>query len=121
MAHTGIFATSAECLSKTGATTSASATTEANINQWCAEAESFINATTRNNWSDDYSTLNTDVKKILTEACTCLVGIYAINYDMSVYANIVEAENRISVLAWRLSAALKKLEDQDVKKFIEGE
>lgn len=121
MAHTGIFATAAECASKAGANISAAGWVEANINQWCSEAESYINTITGRNWSDAYSTLNADVKKILTECASNLVGIYGINYDMSVFSNIVEAENKITVLAWRVEKLLEQLKDKNVELFIDGE
>jgi hypothetical protein len=84
MAHTGIFATSDEILTKAGENYDTSVT-EARINALCLQAESAINVATRYNWSDAYSGLNADVKGILAEAASNLVAVYIINYNMSGY------------------------------------
>ncbi len=91
MTHTGIFATAAECISKAGENVDITGWVEANINQWCAEAESFINCLSRYNWSDGYAGLNVDVKKILTEAESNLVAMYGISYNMSGFTTRIEA------------------------------
>lgn len=124
MAHTGIFATAAECASKAGEKVDATGWTEANINQWCAEAESYINCLCRYNFTDTYATLNTDVKKILTEACTNLVGIYGISYNMagfidsSAATDRIQAEDMIKILWARLQQCIKLLSEEDVRDFI---
>lgn len=118
MAHTGIFATAAECASKAGELVDATGWTEANINQWCAEAESYINCRTRKNWSDAYSGLNTDLRKILTEACTNLVAVYGTTYNMTGWVDRIIAEDMINVLMFRFNQCIKLLEDQKTVTFI---
>lgn len=81
MADTGIFATTLECQEKAGANASSTANTEAYINSYISQAESRINVESEYNWSDAYSSLSSDVKKILTEAASNLVAIYILNYD----------------------------------------
>lgn len=112
MAHTGIFATKAECDSKAGENVDSTGWVEANINQWCSEAESFINVICRYNFSDSYAGLNADVKKILTEACSNLVAIYGINYNMSGFTSRVEAEDMINILWARFMQCVAILKDQ---------
>lgn len=110
MAHTGIFATSAECISKMGKGYDSTSVTEAMINQWCSEAESYINVLCKRNFSDEYATLNIDWKKILTEACSCLVGIYAIVYNpRATYGSMREAENLININGIRFENCIKLL------------
>ena len=67
MADTGIFATTAEVQRHVGANASATSNVEAYINQFMTEAESFINAFTRYNWSDAFASLNVDVRGISAE------------------------------------------------------
>ena len=79
MAHTGIFATSSEILTKAGENYDTSVT-EAKINELCLQAESFINVATRYNWTDAWQGggLNADVKYILSMLESDLV--FAVEY-----------------------------------------
>ena len=120
MAHTGIFATAAEVTNKAGAGASATATAEAFINQFCSEAESFINVLCRQNYSDSYSTLNADIKKILTEACSNLAAIYVIQYDTSGYGSTRIAENNINICWARFVQCIGLLRDQKSVTFMNG-
>lgn len=120
MAHTGIFATAAECASKAGENVDLTGWTEANINQWCSEAESFINCMSRYNWSDAYANLNADVKKILTGACSNLVAIYGISYNMNGFTTRIEAEDMINILRDRAMQDIMMLSDNAIQKFMQG-
>lgn len=120
MADTGIFATTAEVQRKVGANASTTANAEAYINQFMTEAESLINAATRYNWSDVYSTLNVDVKGLLKMAASAKAAMMVISYDMSNFFTMTEAQTRLNVLAFEYEEAIKKLNDQEVRKFISG-
>jgi len=101
MADTGIFCTTTEVQRKVGANASATSNTEAYINDFVTQAESEINAATRYNWSDKYSTLNADVKGILKEAASNLAAIYVLSYDFVAIitaASNIAAEDRINIL-----------------------
>ena len=116
MADTGIFCTTVEVQRKTGAGASAVANVEAYINDFVSQAESTINVMTRYNWSDAYSGLSADVKKILSETASNLAAIYVINYDMGGYTSRTEAEDMINVLrdiALRNISILRDLKQQD--------
>jgi len=78
-------------------------------------AESFVNVMTRYNWSDQYASLNADVKGVLSDVCSSLVAIEAISYDMSGYTTRGEAESMITILrdnAIRGIQALKGIKNQ---------
>jgi hypothetical protein len=120
MAHTGIFATKAECDAKAGENVDATGWTEANINAWCLQAESFINCACHYNFSDKYSTLNADVKYILTEIASNIVAIYGIQYNMGRYTTRTEAEDMINVLRDAAMRSLSILREQRTKDFING-
>jgi hypothetical protein len=113
MAHTGIFATKAECDSKSGSNVDTTGYSEANINSWCSMSESEINVTCSYNFSDAYAGLNADVKKILADWSSNIVAIYAWNYDPSGQSNAEPRpvfEDRVMTLAYRneiLSVVLK--------------
>lgn len=115
MAHTGIFATSDECLVRAGENYDTSIT-EARINDLCAQSESVINVFTRYNWSDEYSTLNVDVKRILSETSACLVAIGIISFNMAGFTSRTEAEDMINVnrdIALRNLGILRDKKNQD--------
>lgn len=117
MADTGIFATTAEVQRKVGANASATANTEAYINDFMAQVESQINDTIRFNFSDTYSTLNTDVKQLLKEVASNLAAIYVIQYDTGAIGQR-EAETRMDVLFDAAQRALALLKDKDTSSFI---
>ena len=86
------------------------------IDEFINQSECFINVFTRYNWTDAYSALNADVKKILDDTCSCLAAIYAVSYDMGGYNSRVEAEDVINVLrdgALRNLSVLKDKKNQD--------
>ena len=111
MVHTGIFATSTEVLAKCGSGVSVAGSAEANINQYCSEAESYINILCHYNFSDKYATLNADVKKILTETCSCLAAIYIIQYDPLLYRSQRHAENLVNINWARFENCIHLLND----------
>lgn len=121
MVHNGIFATSDEILVKAGESyVGATAMTEARINALCLQAESFINATTRYNWSDAYAGLNADVKGLLAQAESDLVAMYIINFNLSSYDSLREAETMLDVLNMNLTKCLNLLKQKVVEEFMEG-
>ena len=120
MADTGIFATTAEVQRKVGENASATSNTEAYINDFMAQAESYINCVTRYNWSDAYAGLNADVKGILKEAASSLAATYVILYDMFGYSSLDEAEVMINYLLTRFNMCVSLLKDQKVQEFMAG-
>lgn len=119
MADTGIFCSGTEVIRKAGSGASATATAEAYTNDFITQAESEINAVCRYNFSDDYSSLNADVKGLLKQAASNLAAIYVVSYDMSGYDSRTEAENVINVLRDGYLRALSLLRDKKVQKFIQ--
>jgi hypothetical protein len=120
MADTGIFATTAEILRKAGLKASSTSSAEAYTNDFIAQAESYINSVTRYNWSDNYSTLNVDVKMLLKECASNLAAIYVLNYDYTSFFSMAEAQTTLNVLYDRVEKCIKLLEEQVVKQFIVG-
>lgn len=92
---------------------------EAYTNSFIAQAESYINARTLYNWSDDYASLNTDVKGILKEAGSSLAAIYVINYDMSGFTSRQEALQMLNVLWARVEECCKLLEKEANRTFVQ--
>lgn len=123
MADTGIFCDRTDVLEKAGANVNATYSAEAYTNSYIAQAESLINVICRYNFSDNYASLNADVKKVLEEAASNLAAIYVINADYSsivAATDIIEAEDRITVLRDSALRAISVLKDKKAQDFING-
>lgn len=118
MADTGIFCTGSEVIMKAGHGASATVKTETYLNSYISQAESFINAACRYNFSDNYSSLNTDTKGVLKDAATNLAAIYVVTYDMSGYTTRIEAEDVINVLRDAALRDIALLKDKKTTDFI---
>lgn len=119
MTDTGIFATTAEVQRKAGAKASTTANVEEYINDYIAQAESLINVRTRYNWSDNYASLNTDVKMILKEVASNLAATYVINYNILNFSQR-EAETMLDVLNNAVNRGLSILKDIKAQTFIQN-
>ena len=117
MAETGVFASNAIVVRAAGANTSSWAITEAYTNDYLRQAESFINANCRFNFSDVYSTLNVDVKFLLRMTAAKLAAIDVIEYDTSGMSSS-EAQFKVNVLWAKAMDGLKMLKDKAKQKFI---
>lgn len=95
MADTGIFATTQEVQDHVGARASATYNTEACINRFIAQVESYINNVTNTNFSDTYAAHNNDVKKVLTLWAAALTANMVIKADISTIG-VQEATFRIN-------------------------
>ena len=90
------------------------------IDIWITEAESFINSMTRYNFTDNYSNLNVDTKKILQGIASDLAAINAIVYDMSGYTSRTEAEDMINVYRDSALRGLSLLKEQKTSEYIKN-
>ena len=109
MVHTGLFASSAECIAKAGSFYDSTSVNEAMINIFCLQAENLINCFSRYNWSDHFTapatttTLSVDVWHFLGEIESNLVGIYMIENNMAGlaatgYPSRLVAEDMVNIL-----------------------
>lgn len=85
------------------------------LEQFSNDAEGFINGTTRYDWVNNYSSISTNFKPLLSDAASCLAASYLIAYDMSGYTSRGEAESIINVLYDRAMKAIKVLVDSKLK------
>ena len=120
MAWEGTFATQAECQAKAGKKYNSTDVDETMMNSFIKQAESLINCICRYNFTDAWSSLNADVKYLLTEIASNLVGIYSIQYDMSGFTSRAEAEDMVNILRDGVLRGLSILRDKKVQDFING-
>jgi len=116
MVWSGTLCTSEDVDAKVGSDVSASVT-DAFKNSYVIAAESYICVLTGYNWIDNFASLNTDIKYIVSEACSNLTAIYAIAYDTSNYNSTREAENLINILWQRFNQIIKLLNEVNATDF----
>ena len=121
MTDTGIFCSTVEVQRKAGSAANSTANSEAYINDYVAQVESSINAITRFNWSEVYSTLPNNTKQILKETASNLAAIYVISWDMGDDGEKrVNSEDRINILRDAALRNISILRDKKVETFIKG-
>lgn len=121
MAHTGIYATSAECIFKMGNGYDSTNVDEDRINELCLQVESFINVLCRQVFAVDstaFAALTAGEKYILSETTSNLVAIYGAQYDAAGYGSQREQENIININWARFIQCIGLLKNQKTVTFI---
>lgn len=116
-----IYALATESAMKAGANVSSVGVGATYLEAFGEMAESFINVASGYNWSDWYtanSATYPDVSQLLVDVATNLVAIYVINYDMSGFTNIQEAQARQNLLWAMIDRQIGLLKEQKQKDFL---
>ena len=117
MVVVSIMTTEGEIDSKEGANVS-TALTDAMHDAWVLQAENFVNIFARFNFSDNWGTLNVDVKWFLSDIVSSMVAMNGILYDPSGYTKLREAEDKINFLRDGVLRNLSILRDKKQQDFI---
>ena len=88
--------------------------------EFIQQAESFVSAQSRIDWSGAYAALNKDVKYILEDHVSCLAGMMIINWDMSGYTSRLEAQTMLDVLDERFKKTGDLLKEKIATDFIKA-
>ena len=118
MTDFGIWTKNVDIQAKAGTGANVTAKETAATDVYVLEVESLVNVLTRHNWSDDYSTLNADVKDILKEVTSSLCAINVIQWDMSGFTSRIEAEDMINVLRDAALRGMSILRDKKSQEFM---
>jgi len=121
MAHTGIYATSAECIFKMGKGYDSVNVDEDRINELCKQCESFINDLARQVFAKDAATftaLDVGKKYILSETVSNYVGFYGTMHNAEGYGSQREQENIMNTCWARFVHCIGLLKSQDTVTFI---
>ena len=116
--YNGTLCSLADAVNKAGANASSASTEEILVSDFVIQAEGFLNSATKHNWTDNYSTLNADIKQILNQTVSCLAAIDIITYDMAGYTSRVEAETMINTYREEINRNLFFLLNEDNKEYI---
>lgn len=119
MADLGVWTKNADIIVRAGANANATAVTTAETDKYVLDIEAFINAMTRINWSDTYATLDADKKLILKDTGACLCACYVINYDMSGFSSLAEAQTMLNFLWARAEKNIGLLKEPACTDFVE--
>jgi len=121
MAHTGIYATSAECIFKMGNGYDSTNVDEDRINELCLQAQNFINSLSRKVFAVDtaaFTALPASTKYLLSETVSNFVGFYGAIYKASGYGSQREQENIINTCWARFIHCIGLLKDQKTVSFV---
>lgn len=121
MAHTGIYATSAECIFKMGKGYDSTNVDESRINELCKQCESFINDLCRRVFAVDstaFAALTSGEKYLLTETVSNFCGFYGAMHCSLGYASQREQENIINTNWARFVHCIGLLKNQETVTFI---
>ncbi len=119
--YAGTLCTLADARNKAGANASSTGSNESLVSDFVLQAESFVNVSTKKNWTDIYSTLNDDVKFILNQIVSNLAAIDIITHDMAGYSSRVEAETMINTYREEVNRALFFLLKENNEDFMVNE
>ena len=120
--YDGTLCTLADAVNKAGANASSGGTSEVLVSDFVKQAEGVINAVTRFDWVNKYSSLTDEVRFLLNQVASDLAAIYIITYDMSGYtAATVEAETMLNIYREAVARGLSLLRDKNVKTFMTGD
>ena len=120
MVATSILSTDAEMNAMAGELVDVTGWVDANKTAWGLHAENYLNVLTRYNFSDNFSSLNIDVKYILSEYVARYVAMCGIAYNMAGYTSRQEAEDMIGIHVLRMQEIEKLLLTKDNLSFIQG-
>jgi len=112
MAHTGIFATSEECIFKMGNGYSTTLVTEDRINELCIQIEGFCSALARYDLATNWATLDGISRALLTEIESNYCGFYGAIQDAAGYGSQREQENIMNTCWARFVQCIGLLKDQ---------
>ena len=122
MADFGIFTKNADIQARAGINANATSKATAATDVYVLDMEAMINAMTRFNWSDAFTTgLNVDVAGILTDVGASLCATIVIQSDMSGYTSRSEAQTMLDVLYNNINRGISHLKQIQVQKFVQDE
>lgn len=121
MAHTGIYATSAECIFKMGKGYDSTNVDEDRINELCLQCQSYINDLCKHVFAADaaaFTALTAGEKYLLTETTSNFCGFYGAMYSSVGYDSQRENENIINTCWARFVHCIGLLKNQETVTFI---
>lgn len=118
MAHTGVFATSEECIFAMGDGYDSTGVTESRINELCNQIEGFCCSLVRYDLVTNWASLDAESKQLLTEIEATYVGFMGAKHLASGYGSQREQENIININWARFVQCIGLLKDQKTATYI---
>lgn len=120
MVATSILSTDAEMLAMAGENVDATGFTDANKTAWGLQAEAYLSAISRYDWSTNVATIDGTTAEMLSEYVARYVGVTAIAYNMAGFTDRTEAEDMINFHWARMLKIEELLKDQVYITYIKG-
>lgn len=111
--------TSGAAVAKAGANASSITASGAVLSEWSDEVEGTINTRTRKDWTANFSSVGANFQGVLEDLSSDLIAMKIINYDMSGYNKLLEAQTMLDVLRDNAVKNLEYLEQQKIQEVID--
>jgi len=113
MVATSILSTDAEMLAMAGENVDAAGFTDANKTAWGLQAEAYLAAISRYDWSVNVATIDGTTAEMLSEYVARYVAVAAISYNMVGFTSRIEAEDMINIHVFRMKLIEMLLKNQN--------
>ena len=120
MVATSILSTDAEMLAMAGENVNATGFTDNNKTAWGLQAEAYLSAISRYDWSTNVGTIDSTTAEMLSEYVSRYVAICAISYNMSGFTSRVEAEDMINIHWTRMLQIEDLIDNQYLVTYMKG-
>jgi hypothetical protein len=118
MVEAGTLAVNADVVKAAGANASATAVAEAYTNVYIKMAEGFVSGQSRYDWVTNYASVSTIGKELLRDVTSAYAAIKAIEYDMSGFTSLTEAQTMLDLLWNIVVEGMNLLRDESFKEFV---
>ena len=112
MAATSILSTDAEMNAMGGENVDATGWTDANKTAWGLQAEAYLAAISRYDWSVNVATIDATTAEMLSEYVARYTGMSGIAYNMAGFTSRIEAENMVNIHIFRMRQIEAVITDQ---------
>lgn len=119
MAATSILSTDAEMNAMAGENVDVTGWTDANKTAWGIQAEAFLSALCRYDWSTNVATIDGTTAEMLSEYVARYTGTAGIAYNMAGFTSRIEAEDMLNVHLFRMRQIEKILRDQKLVTYMQ--
>lgn len=97
----------------------ASTLTAAQYTTLINEAEAFLSTAAKYDWVDNYSSVDTNLKPLLSDAASCHAAIKVIQYNQGVFTSRQESQIMINVLWANLMEIVNRIRDDKFRTFVQ--
>jgi len=121
MADFGVFTKNADIAARAGVNAASTPVSVTETDKYVLDIEAVINARSRFNWSDVFTSLDADLQGLLKDTGASMCARIVIAQDMGGYISRIYAETLLDVLTDSIKENMKLLSDKKVQEFVNPE